>query len=174
MSCSVSNENIYVIFMPSDGTQNNNKLKNLDFAANLPNLMSLDVANNNVNNISGLANLQNLQELYLGGNPVLSSSSQLQLIDNSEFCQKLVRLNLGGVTGNASAILSIVKKCVNLTWLQIYGIGASESQITSAITQSTHSKLTYLKISHNGFTTVPSSLKYIKKVVVEYDDSSQG
>lgn len=172
ITCTVRNEAVKIIFMPSDGTQNKNKITSLAFTANTPNLISLDVVNNNISDISGLQTLTNLRELYLGGNSVLGNSTQMSKIDNSAFCSKLVRLNLGGVSSNTSGILSIVEKCTNLEWLEIYGIGATSAQITNSIKQSTHSKLTYLKISHNnGFTSVPSELKYITKVVAGYYDT---
>lgn len=174
ITCSLRNEYVKIIYMPSEGAQNKNKITSLAFTANTPNLVSLDVANNNVSEIGGLETLKNLRELYLGGNGVLGNNTQMSKINNTDFCSKLVRLNLGGVSSNTAGILEIVRKSTNLEWLQIYGIGASSSQITNAIKQSTHAKLTYIKISHNGFSTVPGGLNYIKKVVIDYDDTDQG
>lgn len=173
ITCTTRNEAVKIIYMPSDGAQNKNKITSLAFTANTPNLMSLDVANNNISNISGLETLTNLRELYLGGNSVLGNSTQMSKLNKADFCSKLVRLNLGGNSSNTTVILTIVEKCTNLEWLQIYGIGASSTQITNAIKQSTHSKLKYLKISHNGFTSVPGTLKYINKVVIDYNDKAQ-
>ncbi len=173
VTCTQTNDTVKIIYMPSDTPSDSNKIKDLAFTKNTPNLLSLDVANNAITSIDGLQTLKNLRELYLGGNSVLGNSTQMSLIDNASFCSNLVRLNLGGISTNTSGILSIVKKCTHLEWLQIYGIGASSSQITDAIKQSTHSKLKYLKISHNGFTSVPSGLKYIAKVVIDYYDFNQ-
>ena len=172
ITCSQTNDAVKIIYMPSDTGYANNKLTNLNFASNMPNLLSLDVANNNVSNISGLFALTKLKELYLGGNPALNDSTQVNQLAQSAFCSNVVRLNLGGGTAT-SAILNVVAKCNNLEWLQIYGIGATTSSITKTISQSTHAKLKYLKISHNGFTSVPASLNYISTVVVDYYDNRQ-
>lgn len=159
--------------MPSDTGAENNKLTNLNFASNLINLISLDVANNNISDISGLLGLTKLKELYLGGNPVLNDSTKINQLSKAEFCGNLSRLNLGGGTAT-SAILDVVAKCTNLEWLQIYGIGATSSDITNKISQTTHANLKYLKISHNnGISSVPTSLKYISTVVVDYNDDRQ-
>ncbi len=170
-STNTANTVIEYIYMPSDGTKN--RLEKLDFAKNLPNLYSLDVANNNVSSISGILNLQNLAELYLGGNPVLKNSkSQIDSLVNAPFLKKLVRLNLGD-SSYGDSVLNVVKKCTNLKWLQIYNIGKSVSEIASAINQSTHASLSYLKISHNGSTAIPANLSYIGTVVIDYEDKRQ-
>ena len=169
--CSVPNEYVKIIYMPAD-LDSNNRLNNLGFASNLPNLLSLDVANNNISDISGLFGLTKLKELYLGGNPVLNNSAQINRLAEEQFCENIVRLNLGGGTATR-AILNVVSKCTNLEWLQIYGIGASISDITGTISQQTHANLKYLKISHNGFLNVPESLNYINTVVVDYYDFRQ-
>ncbi len=134
--------------------------------------MSLDVANNNISDISGLLGLTKLKELYLGGNSVLNDSTKINQLSQAEFCGNLIRLNLGGGTAT-SAILNVVAECTNLEWLQIYGIGASSSDITSTISQTTHGSLKYLKISHNGISSVPTSLDYVSTVVIDYNDKRQ-
>ena len=96
----------------------------------------------------------------------------MNLLNGASFLSKLTRLNIGDSNQTATA-LQIVKKSVNLKWLQIYNIGASAQQITGVISQATHKNLSYLKLSHNGFTTVPASLGYIGTVVIGYDDNRQ-
>lgn len=168
----VVNESVKILFMPSELT----KTYRLAYARFdlMPNLISLDIANNAIEIMSYIAGLKNLRELYLGGNPVLTSNTEMKMLLSASFLPNLTRLNLGGgnTTATAGTILNVVKKCNNLTWLELYAIGVSSSEIASTITQSTHSKLVYLKISHNGFTVVPSSLNYIKKVVIDYNDYS--
>lgn len=176
ITCTEINEYVAVIYMPTPSSEDGycNMISNLKFAAYLPNLMSLDVANNSINDINGLFGLTKLKELYLGGNPVLNDVYQVQInnLSDAAFCPNLVRLNLGG--GNSRySILRVVANCPNLEWLQIYGIGASETEITNTISQATHPKLKYLKISHNGITRVPDSLNYISTVVVDYEDNRQ-
>lgn len=173
ITCSQPNDAIKIIYMPSNTGSENNKLTNLNFASNLPNLLSLDVANNNISDINGLLGLTKLKELYLGGNPVLNDSTKINQLSQADFCGNLIRLNLGGGTAT-SAILNVVAKCTNLEWLQIYGIGATSSDITNKISQTTHANLKYLKISHNnGISSIPTTLKYISTVVVDYNDDRQ-
>lgn len=164
----VVNEDVKILFMPSELT----KTYRLTYARFdlMPNLISLDIANNAIEITSYIVKLDKLQELYLGGNPVLKSSSEMTRLLSASFLPNLTRLNLGGgeSSATASTILDIVKKCTGLTWLELYAIGTSTAQIAGAIKQSTHSKLVYLKISHNGSTVVPDSLKYIQVVVADY------
>lgn len=171
LTCSEINEDINYLHMPLESGRGG-RLTSVEFAANLPNLRSLDIANNNVSNISPLIALQNITELYLGGNPALRNAQQMSLLNGASFLPRLTRLNIGDSNQTATA-LQIVKKSVNLKWLQIYNIGASAQQITGVISQATHKNLSYLKLSHNGFTTVPASLGYIGTVVIGYDDNRQ-